>query len=113
MAGLWVVGEVTADGALARISAETATLARSLADSAGSDLTGIVVAADPTRAAEELAAFVPRVVTVAEAAAADRPWSMVAAERIAALVRGDGAGDTFVFVGAGPDGRDLAGALSA
>ena len=111
MAELWVVGEVTADGALARISAETATLARSLADSAGSDLTGVIVAADPARAAEELAAFVPRVVTVAEPVTADRPWSMVAAERIAALVAG--AGDAFVFAGAGPDGRDLAGALSA
>jgi electron transfer flavoprotein alpha subunit len=111
MAELWVVGEVTADGALARISAETATLARSLADSAGCDLTGVIVAADPARAAEELAAFVPRVVTVAEPVTADRPWSMVAAERIAALVAG--AGDAFVLAGAGPDGRDLAGALSA
>jgi electron transfer flavoprotein alpha subunit len=111
MAGLWVVGEVTADGGLARISTEVATLARTLAEAAGRDLAGIVVAADPAAASDELAKYVPRVLAVTEPAAAERPWAMVAAQRIAGLLESDG-GD-FIFVGAGPDGRDVAGALSA
>jgi electron transfer flavoprotein alpha subunit len=111
MAGLWVLGEVTADGTLARISTEVATLARMLAEAAGEDVAGIVVAADPAAAAAELATYLPRVLAVSEPAAADRPWSMVAAERIAALLKPDA--KEFMFVGAGPGGRDLAGALSA
>jgi electron transfer flavoprotein alpha subunit len=110
MPGLWVVGEVTADGELARISTEVATLARTLGEQAGRDVTGIVVAADPNKAAEELAAYLPRVVAIPEPAAADRPWAMVAAERIAAVVESEV--PDFIFVGAGPDGRDVAGALS-
>jgi electron transfer flavoprotein alpha subunit len=111
MAGLWVVGEVTADGHLAHISREVATLARTLAESAGRDVTGVVVAADPAAAAAELATFVPRVLAVTEPAAADRPWAMVAAERLAQLLEPEA--DAFVLLGAGPDGRDVAGALSA
>jgi len=110
MPGLWVVGEVTADGELARISTEVATLARTLGEQAGRDVTGIVVAADPNKAAEELAAYLPRVVAIPEPAAADRPWAMVAAERIPAVVESEV--PDFIFVGAGPDGRDVAGALS-
>jgi electron transfer flavoprotein alpha subunit len=110
MPGLWVVGEVTADGELARISTEVATLARTLGEQAGRDGTGIVVAADPNKAAEELAAYLPRVVAIPEPAAADRPWAIVAAERIAAVVESEV--PDFIFVGAGPDGRDVAGALS-
>jgi electron transfer flavoprotein alpha subunit len=110
MAGLWVVGEVTADGSLARISTEVATLARTLGEAAGQPVTGVVVAADPGPAASELATYVSRVVAIAEPAAAVRSWSMVAAERIASVVGSDGG--TFVFAGAGPDGRDVAGALS-
>jgi hypothetical protein len=53
MAGsIWVVGETTADGTLARISTEVATLARGLAEAAGLDVAGVVVAPDPTAAAE-------------------------------------------------------------
>jgi electron transfer flavoprotein alpha subunit len=111
MAGLWVLGEVTADGTLARISTEVATLARTLAEAAAQDVAGVVVAADPTAAAAELATYLPRVLAVSEPAAADRPWSMVAAERIAGLLEPDT--KEFMFVGAGPDGRDVAGALSA
>ncbi len=111
MAGLWVLGEVTADGTLARISTEVATLARTLAEASGQEVAGVVVAADPTAAATELATYLPRVLAVSEPAAADRPWSMVAAERIAGLLEPDT--KEFMFVGAGPDGRDVAGALSA
>ena len=111
MAGLWVIGEVASDGSLARISTEVATLARDVAAAAGQEVSGIVVAADPGPAAEELARYLPRVLAVTEPAAADRPWSMVAAERIARILGTDTR--EFEFVGAGPDGRDLAGALSA
>jgi electron transfer flavoprotein alpha subunit len=111
MAGMWVLGEVTADGTLARISTEVATLARTLAEASSQEVAGVVVAADPTAAATELATYLPRVLAVSEPAAADRPWSMVAAERIAGLLEPDT--KEFMFVGAGPDGRDVAGALSA
>jgi electron transfer flavoprotein alpha subunit len=111
MAGIYVIGEVTPDGRLARISTEVATLARSVAAEGGQEVSGIVVAADPGPAAEELARFLPRVLAVTEPAAADRPWSMVVAERIAHIVGTDVR--EFEFIGAGPDGRDLAGALSA
>ncbi|HEX5590847.1 MAG TPA: electron transfer flavoprotein subunit alpha/FixB family protein [Candidatus Limnocylindrales bacterium] len=113
MATLWVVGEVGTDGSLARISAEVATLARTLAQAAGggSEAAGIVVAADPGPVADGLAGFLPRVVAIADPAAAGHAWSTIAAERVAAVV-GDDA-DAFVFLGAGPDGRDLAGTLAA
>jgi electron transfer flavoprotein alpha subunit len=111
MAGLWVLGEVTADGTLARTSTEVATFARTLAEAAGEEVAGVVVGADPAAAAAELATYLPRVLALTEPAAAERPWSMVAAERIAGLLQPDT--QEFMFTGAGPDGRDLAGALSA
>ena len=111
MAGLWVVGEVIAEGGLARISTEVATLARTLAEAAGQDVAGIVVAADPKAAAAELATYLPRVLALTEPAAADNAWAMVAADRIAGVLEPDT--KEFIFVGAGPDGRDVAGALSA
>jgi electron transfer flavoprotein alpha subunit len=111
MGGIYVIGEVTADGRLANISTEVATLARNVAAEGGQEVAGIVVAADPGPAAQELARYLPRVLDVTDPAAADRPWSMVAAERIAHILGSDTR--EFDFVGAGPDGRDLAGALSA
>jgi electron transfer flavoprotein alpha subunit len=111
MAGLWVLGEVTAEGTLARISTEVATLARTLGEAAGKDVAGVVVAADPTAAAAELATYLPRVLAVSDPAAADRPWAMVSAERIAALLEPETM--ELMLVGASPDGRDLAGALAA
>ena len=111
MAGFWVVAEVTADGGLAHITTEVATLARTLAAEAGQDAAGIVVAPDPSAAAAELARYLPRVVTVAEPAATDRAWAMVAAERVATVLEPETR--EFILVGAGPDGRDVAGALSA
>jgi electron transfer flavoprotein alpha subunit len=107
---LWVVGEVAPDGGLARISAEIATLARSLAEGGAGTATGIVVAAEPARAAGELAAYVPNVVAVPAPAASGHAWAAVAAEEIARAV-GDEPG-TFLFMSAGPDGRDLAGTLA-
>ena len=110
MPGLWVIGQPTADGSLAHISAEVATLGRHLADQAGTDVTGIVVAADPKKAADELATFVPRVLAVTEPAAADHAWATIAAERIAALAKEQK--PDYILLGADPDGRDVAGVLS-
>lgn len=111
MATIWVIGEMNGDGSLTRMSAETATLGRTLAAAGGTDLAGIVVAADPTSAAAELAGYLPRVVSIADPEAAGHVWASIAAERIAAVIGTDPA--TVVLVGAGPDGRDVAGALSA
>ncbi|MES2208967.1 MAG: electron transfer flavoprotein subunit alpha/FixB family protein [Chloroflexota bacterium] len=111
MGAIWVIAELNGDGSLARISMEAATLARSLAASSGFDASGIVVAADPAPAAAELAAYLPRVVTVSEPEAAGNAWASVAAERASSVIGRDPA--AVVIVGSGPDGRDIAGALSA
>jgi electron transfer flavoprotein alpha subunit len=106
---LWVVAEVAPDGGLARISAEIATLARTLAEASGGSAGGIVVAADPQRAASDLAAYLPRVVAVADPRAGAYASAVIVAEHVARVV-GDGEG-RFIFTSAGPDGRDLAGSL--
>jgi electron transfer flavoprotein alpha subunit len=71
----------------------------------------VVVAADPGPAASALTVFVPRVVSIAAPLAADRPLAAVAAPRVAALARAES--PACIVVGATPDGRDLAGMLSA
>jgi electron transfer flavoprotein alpha subunit len=113
MAGFWVVAETNPDGSLAKSAGELATLARTLAGQAGAgiNVTGIVVAADPTAAAEELATYVPRVVAVPEPLAADHAWGQLAAQRAAEVI--DAAGPTLILTGAGSDGRDVAGTLLA
>jgi electron transfer flavoprotein alpha subunit len=111
MGGLWVVAEPGPDGGLARISTEVATLARDLAAGAGLDVIGIVVAPDPGPAAEELATYLPVVRTITDPAAGEHAWSAVAAGHIAGLLA-SGEPDA-ILVGAGADGRDVAGALSA
>ncbi|HYM82582.1 MAG TPA: electron transfer flavoprotein subunit alpha/FixB family protein [Candidatus Dormibacteraeota bacterium] len=112
MAGaIWVVGGTTPDGGLARISAEVATLARTLAEAAGRDVAGVVVAADASGAAEELSAYLPRVLAVSEPLLADHEAPSIIAERVATLASGEA--PAFLFVDAGPDGRDVAGVLEA
>ena len=114
MAGLWVVGEVNPDGSLARLSTEVATMARGLAEAAGTTATGVIVAPDPAAAAKDLASYLPSVLPITEPAAADHAWATIAAERIAALAGAAGAdAPDHILAGAGPDGRDLAGVLSA
>ncbi|HET7170164.1 MAG TPA: hypothetical protein VFI18_00850, partial [Gaiellales bacterium] len=108
---IWVIAETNADGSLAKSSAEVATLARTLADAAGATSAGIVVAADPAAAAKELAGYVARVVAIAEPDAAGTAWSVVAAQRAAAVLAD--AAPLAVLTGAGPDGRDVAGTLGA
>jgi electron transfer flavoprotein alpha subunit len=112
MAGaFWVVGETAADGSLAHISAETATLARTLADSAGTEAVGVVVAASPDGAAKELARYVSRVITVAEPAVADHASATIVASRLAQVAEREE--PKVIVTGAGPEGRDVAGALGA
>ena len=112
MGGIWVHGELAGDGSLAKLSTEVATLARALAaESGGAQVTGIVVGADPTGAAKELATYVPKVLTVAEPSTGDHAAGMIVAQRLAALVEAQQ--PDLILAGAGPEGRDLAGALSA
>lgn len=112
MAGRFIViGEIAPDGSLARISTEVATLGRALAESSSRDAVGIVVGVEPDRAATELAAYLPRVLRVTEPLAGDHATSVVVAERVAALIDADE--PSHILVGASPDGRDVAGILSA
>jgi electron transfer flavoprotein alpha subunit len=112
MAGaIWVVAETAGDGSLARVSAEVATLARTLAVSGGSDVAGVVVAPDPGAAAGELATYVPSVLAVSEPLMAGHAAATIVAERVATLVARDE--PSFILLGAGPEGRDVAGVLGA
>ena len=111
MGAIWVIAEPTGNGELANISTEVATLGRSLASASGYDLVGIAVAADPAAVAVGLARYLPLVRSVAEPRADGHAWATVAAQAIAALAA-EGPPD-LILVGAGPDGRDLAGVLSA
>jgi electron transfer flavoprotein alpha subunit len=111
MGGIWVHGELAGDGSLARISTEVATLARALGDAAGEPVTGVVVGAAPEAAAADLARYLPRVLAVTEPATADHAAASVVARRLAALV--DEQQPQVVLAGAGPEGRDVAGVLSA
>ncbi len=111
MAGpVWVVGEV-ADGHLARIGTELATLGRDLAGSAGSEAVGIVISDKPSAAANELAAYLPSTIAISAAETAGRAAAGVIAEALAALARTEA--PSYILVGATPDGRDIAGILSA
>ena len=112
MAGdIWVHGEIAPDGSLANISGEVATLARTLAEAAGTQAVGVVIGADPSTAATELASYVPRVLAITEPATADHAAGTVVGQRLATLVERER--PAFVLTGAGPEGRDLAGVLSA
>jgi electron transfer flavoprotein alpha subunit len=111
MSAIWVVAETAQDGSLARSAAEAGTLARSLAAASGREAVGIVVAAAPAAAAAELAGYLPRVVAVAEPETAGHAWGVIAAERVAGLIGDDPS--AIVLLSAGPDGRDVAGTLSA
>jgi electron transfer flavoprotein alpha subunit len=113
MGALWVVGELGPDGGLAHISAEVATLARTLGDGASREVIGIVIASEPAGPARELAAYLPTVLSVKAPAVSNTAWAAVGANVIAALIEAAAEAPEVVLVGAGPDGRDFAGALSA
>lgn len=105
MARLLVVGEVGPDGSLTKLSTEVATLGRALAAAGGGTADGFVPGS--TSAAEELAAFLD-VVQVDRAAPAD-----AGATAIAVAVAARATPDDVVLLPASPDGRDIAGILSA
>ena len=109
--GIWVHGELAADGGLTKLSTEVATLARALGAAGGGDVTGIVIGTDPSGAATTLADYVPRVVAVPEPATAGHAAGTVVGQRLAALVAEHE--PAVILLGAGPEGRDLAGVLSA
>jgi electron transfer flavoprotein alpha subunit len=108
---IWIQGEIAPDGSLARISTEVATLARQLGETASREVVGVVVGADPAAAAMELARFVPRVLAITEPATADHAAGTIVGERLAALIERET--PAYLFTGAGPEGRDVAGVISA
>jgi electron transfer flavoprotein alpha subunit len=110
-APIWVHGELAPDGSLAKISTEVATLARTLGEAGGRDVVGVVIAADPTPAAKELARFVPRVLAVTEPAIADHAAATIVGQRLAGLIEIEK--PAYLIAGAGPEGRDVAGVVSA
>jgi electron transfer flavoprotein alpha subunit len=112
-ASIWAVGEI-ADGGLVRISTEIATLARDLAAASGGTASGLVVGAAPGPAAGELAGYLPAVRAVSVAGADGRTVAATTAMAVADLIAADGeGGPTLLLLGATPDGRDVAGMLSA
>ena len=108
---IWVHGELTPDGSLAKISTEVATLARALGTTSGRDVVGVVVGPDPAAAAAELATYVPRVLALTDRATIDHAAATIVAQRLAALIETQQ--PAYFLAGAGPEGRDLAGVLSA
>lgn len=100
-----VVGE-TLDGQTTKLSIEIATLGRGLAEAAGLGVVGFVPG--DAAAAEELAAHTgARVVHAAHDAAVSAP------QRVAGEVVDLARGAEYVLLGATPNGRDVAGILSA
>lgn len=106
---VWMVAEQHG-GTLARISTETATLARQLGEAAGAEVVGIIVGNAPGAAAAELARYVPRVVAVEAAAAANTAEAAVVASAVAELAAAEL--PAAILLGASSDGRDVAGMLS-
>ena len=107
MGAILVVGEVAPDGSLTKLSTEVATLARAIATAGGTRVSGVTVAAGSDAAAAELATYLPSV-AIETGVSADATASERAAVLAAALE-----GVDHVLVPASPDGRDLAGVLSA
>jgi electron transfer flavoprotein alpha subunit len=113
MGELWVIAEPGPDGGLARLSTEVATMARELGGANDRDIVGVAIAPTPDGIAAELAAYLPRVIAVADPSTDGHAWAVPAARAIAAMLEATPEPPEVIFVGAGPDGRDLAGALSA
>ncbi len=111
--GIWVIGEVTGAGALTKLSGEAATAARALGEAGSRAVVGVVVAEEPDTAAASLAAFLPDVIGVCAPEASGRPTAAVVAARVAALAAASDPLPAYFLLGATPDGRDVAGMLSA
>jgi electron transfer flavoprotein alpha subunit len=108
---IWVHGELAPDGSLAKISTEVATLAREVGATARRDVVGVVVGSDPKAAATELARYVPRVLAITEPATAEHAAATIVGERLAELIEREK--PDYLFTGAGPEGRDVAGVIAA
>jgi electron transfer flavoprotein alpha subunit len=106
MAGILVIGEI-ANGAPTRLTLELATLARGMAEAAGTTAAVLLSGAGAASAATETATS-GLTVLVADGATAGPAAAGIAAQ--AAAVIADRAPD-WVLVGASPDGKDVAGAL--
>lgn len=114
MAGaVWVLAEVDEDGALTRLSGEAATAARTLAAAGGRETVGVVISAEPTQPAADLAAYLPRVIAIAAPEVTSGPWAAIAAGRIAALAAAAPEPPCYLVAPHTPEGRDLAGMLAA
>ena len=107
MAGILVVGEIAPDGSLTKLSTEAATLARLLHEAGGGAPVGIIHGRNVEAAADEFGLFVATV-HVDDTVAADSTVAPIAVALAARLDDYD-----LVLLPASPDGRDLAGALSA
>ena len=107
MAGILVVGEIAPDGSLTKLSTEVATLARLLHEAGGGAPVGIIHGRNVEAAADEFGLFVATV-HVDDTVAADSTVAPIAVALAARLDDYD-----LVLLPASPDGRDLAGALSA
>jgi electron transfer flavoprotein alpha subunit len=105
MARLIVLGEVAPDGSLTKLSTEVATLARALAAAGGGTATGFVPGS--ASAATELAGFLDTV-ALDPATAADAGATAVGAALAARATQ-----DDVLLLPASPDGRDVAGIVSA
>jgi electron transfer flavoprotein alpha subunit len=106
-ARILAVAEISG-GALTKLSAEVATLARTLAVASGGDALGLVVSDTPGGAADELASYLPRVVSVINERVAGQ---VTAPHVVAEVLRLIEEGVTHVVLGATLDGRDIAGSL--
>lgn len=110
---IWAVAETGSDGQPTRLALEAAAAARALASAAGDPAaaTVVVVAPDPVPAAAVLAEHAPRVLVIPTAAGSPATADAVAGA-VADLIAAEGAPDV-ILLGATPDGRTVAGMLSA
>ena len=106
MGRILAVGEIV-DGSLTKLSTEVATLARGLGEAGDRPVEGIVFGADAAAAGDELARFVATVGIDREVAGTDT------VAPLAAALSGMVDDVDVVMLAASPDGRDLAGTLSA
>lgn len=107
---IWVVGEIDNDR-LRPSTAGVATLARQFARSAGREIVGVVVGADPEKAAGELASFVPHVLWARTPAVEGWVSTSDTAATLAELV--DRQRPSYLLLPATPVGKELAGSLAA
>jgi len=109
MGAIWAIGEL-ADGAPTKLTLELATLARTLAEKAGSEAKTVLVGEGAAAAGSAAAAYGPDVLAVeVDGGLADRPLAAVVAPRLAALI--EERQPSYVLVGASNDGKDVAGLL--